>query len=294
MKKFKLYTHLYWVKYTWESTNDSQHMEWDIRRCYYSDPHPQPGKDDKVFYTDSELTHALNHDCAEKIAFIVESRYIAPQTYEFLENNIDVFDRILTHNQDFIDQFPEKTTFYPHCNCLIKRADFELYNKTKLVSFISSEKQMNVSGHIMRHAIYSLYSKSNENWTRALLNDVRMDLYGSLASNYVEYKLDSVKDYRFQVVVENSVIDTYFTEKIIDCFVTGTIPIYYGTKKINDFFNSDGIIHFSTLEELFRILGELTEEQYLSRMAGVKDNYQRAQSFILAEDWLFENTDVFD
>lgn len=146
----------------------------------------------------------------------------------------------------------------------------------------------------MRHAIYNLYSKSRENWSRALLNDVRMDLYGSLASNYVEYKLDSVKDYMLQVVVENSVIDTYFTEKIIDCFVTGTIPIYYGTKKIDDFFNSDGIIHFSTLEELFKILGELTQEQYLSRMAGVKDNYQRAQNFVLAEDWLFENTDVFD
>ena len=34
----------------------------------------------------------------------------------------------------------------------------------------------------------------------------------------------------FSVCIENDVYDTYFTEKILDCFATGTIPIYKGTK----------------------------------------------------------------
>lgn len=293
-KKFLLYTHIHWVKYTWESVNDSLYMEWDIRRCYYTDPFEPPSKNATVFYTDSELSHAAKHNCAKKIALIMESQYIAPHTLRYLEENIENFDLVLTHNRDFISKFPEKSIFYPHCNCLIKRQDFQIYEKSKLVSFISSTKQMDVSGHMMRHAIYKLYMERHENWVSLLSNDKAMDCYGSLADNFVAYKLDSVKDYCFQVVVENSIIDTYFTEKIIDCFVTGTIPIYYGTAQIVDYFDPRGIIQFSTLEELFTILGGLSEAEYLERMSAVEENFKRAQKFVVAEDWIYQNTNAFD
>ena len=42
--------------------------------------------------------------------------------------------------------------------------------------------------------------------------------------------------------MENSIAELYYTEKIIDCFLTGTVPIYWGTKRITDGFNKDGII----------------------------------------------------
>ena len=42
----------------------------------------------------------------------------------------------------------------------------------------------------------------------------------------IEFKIDGLKDYRFSVVIENCKRDYWFTEKLIDCFVTGTIPIY--------------------------------------------------------------------
>jgi len=269
-------------------------MEWEVRRCYYSDPHEPPTESDTVFYVDSELCHAKKHQCAQKIALIMESRYIAPQVQRYLEENIDDFDVVLTHNLSLIEKFPDKTIFYPHGNCLIERQDFQIYEKTKLVSFISSDKQMDVSGHLMRHAIYKLYTSRQANWVGLLVGDVEMQCYGSLANNFVEYKLDSVRDYCFQVVVENSIIDSYFTEKIIDCFVTGTIPIYYGTKRITDFFNAQGIIQFSTLEELFKIIGELSEDDYAKRMDAVRENFELVQQYVVAEDWIYQNTNVFN
>jgi len=294
MKKFKLYTHNDWVNYAWESVNDSEYMQWDVRRCYYGDPHPYPDKTERVFYTDSELSHALKHECAQKVALMLESRFVTPHFYEYLENNIDTFDIVLTHDESLIAKYPDKCVFYPHNNCLIKRSDFKVYEKTKLLSFISSVKQMNISGHMMRHAIYSLYTSRSQNWVRTLAAHVQMDLYGGLANNYVPYKLDSLKDYCFQVVVENSIIDTYFTEKIIDCFVTGTIPIYYGTRKVNDYFDANGIIHFSTLEELFKIIGQLSEQDYENRANAINKNFEIAQNHILPEDWIFKNTRVFN
>lgn len=293
MKKFILYTHKYWRDFAWESINASKYITWDVRRCDHGDPHPHPPGHSKVFYTDSELCHAKNHADVTRIAFMLESRYISPQNYEYLEQHIDNFDRVLTYDASVIKRFPKKCTFFPHGNCVIKREDFALHKKTKLVSFISSAKQMDVSGHIFRHLFYHLYRKRQHNWCRSLIGDTEVDLYGELAKNHIHYKLQSLQDYMFQVVMENGILDTYFTEKIIDCFVTGTIPIYYGTKKISDFFDADGIIQFTTLEELFEILGGLTAEEYAKRSKAITRNYETAQKYLLAEDWIYENTDVF-
>ena len=54
-----------------------------------------------------------------------------------------------------------------------------------------------------------------------------------------------LKDYRFSFCVENDTYDTYFTEKILDCFATGTIPVYLGAPDIGNHFNMDGIIILS-------------------------------------------------
>lgn len=290
---FTLYTHSNWIKYSWESINDSQYMIWDIRRCYYGDPHPHPNKYEKVFYTDSELCHAQRHNDVVKVAFMLECRYITPDYYDYLEANIDVFDAVLTYDDLLLSKYPDKCTFYPHGNCVIKREDFDIYQKTRMVSFISSTKRMNVSGHNLRHAFYELYTTRANNWVRYPIGDTTVDLYGSLAHNFIDYKLESLKDHMFQIVVENSVLDTYFTEKILDCFVTGTVPIYYGTKKITDYFDPEGIIQFSTLEELFEILGALTEEMYHSRREAIARNFKLAQQYIIPEDWIFEHTDIF-
>ena len=41
----------------------------------------------------------------------------------------------------------------------------------------------------------------------------------------------------------------YFNEKIIDCFFSGTIPIYWGTKNISKYFDENGIIFFPNIDE---------------------------------------------
>ena len=246
-----------------------------------------------MFYTDSELEHALVHEGVQKIAWMLESRCIAPHYYDYLEDVIDSFDVVLTHDRALQGRFPRKCIFYPHGNCVIRRRDFALYEKTRLVSFISSMKLMNAPGHRMRRQFYDLYTNKGRNWTSTRLRDTRVDLYGKLANNYLEYKLDCLKDYMFHIAVENCVADTYFTEKIIDCFVTGTIPIYFGTKRILDFFDPDGILWFSSITELFQLLGRLTPAAYFERRQAIANNFAAAQEYIIPEDWIYRNTDVF-
>jgi hypothetical protein len=89
----------------------------------------------------------------------------------------------------------------------------------------------------------------------------------------------------FSFAAENDTYDTYFTEKILDCFATGTIPIYMGTPRIVEHFNADGILFFDGSYDL----STLTPELYYSKMDAIKDNYERVQSYSVLDDWLFEN-----
>ena len=40
--------------------------------------------------------------------------------------------------------------------------------------------------------------------------------------------------------MENNIEPDYFTEKLIDCFLTGTVPIYLGPKQVENYFDPNG------------------------------------------------------
>ncbi len=83
----------------------------------------------------------------------------------------------------------------------------------------------------------------------------------------------------FSITIENSKEDYMFTEKLIDCFLTGTIPIYYGCPSIGNFFNSNGIIMIDSLEDLSTILPTLNEELYNNMRPYIEENYKTAQQY---------------
>ena len=52
------------------------------------------------------------------------------------------------------------------------------------------------------------------------------------------------RQYRFCLVMENSVAPGYITEKIVNAFLGGCIPIYYGTEEIFDVFNRHAFVFY--------------------------------------------------
>jgi hypothetical protein len=117
-----------------------------------------------------------------------------------------------------------------------------------------------------------------------MANQDKIDVFGRGIQEIANKEIGLV-DYRFSFCVENDTYDTYFTEKILDCFATGTIPIYMGTPKVTEYFNSDGIIFFDGTFDVTT----LTEELYDSKIKAIKDNYDRVQKYSVLDDWIFEN-----
>jgi len=114
-----------------------------------------------------------------------------------------------------------------------------------------------------------------------------VDLFGN-GYNFIENKIDVLKDYMFCIVIENQKMDYLFTEKIIDCFITGTIPIYWGCPSINKFFNKEGFFTFNTIDELKKILSEINEEVYQNKIQHIKENFELSKKYRVSDNLIFE------
>jgi hypothetical protein len=225
-----------------------------------------------IFVTDSSL-HIVNQlQNLNKFGWLLESPEITKSSYEFIMENYEKFDLVFTFDENLL-KLSEKFILTPLGGCWIEQKNRKIYNKTKKVSFILSHKKL-TSGQIFRHEIYKTGLLSEE------------DVFGF--NNPIKNKITALQDYRYSIVVENTNSNYYFTEKLIDCFVTGTIPIYWGCPKIDNFFDIDGIIKFENLNELKNILKNLDDDFYNKKLKHIQKNFELAQHYIVAENYIFD------
>ena len=99
---------------------------------------------------------------------------------------------------------------------------------------------------------------------------------------------DPLFDTQYHICIENQPIGNYFTEKLIDCFLTETIPVYWGCTNIGDYFNLDGIILFTTIDELLDKVNKLTPDFYEERIQIIKENKKKAIQFANFDERIFK------
>lgn len=159
---------------------------------------------------------------------------------------------------------------------------YQIFPKSRLVSAVVSTKAF-LPGH-----------KKRLEFIEAIKN--RIDLYGR-GIREIPSKLDALRDYMFNIAIENvSCDDNYFSEKIIDCFLTGTVPVYHGCIHIGEFFDERGILSFQTQEELDLIMDSLTPEKYQEMLPYIEANYKKCFEWPLNNDMLYDNyyKDIID
>jgi hypothetical protein len=226
-----------------------------------------------IIITDSNLHNVDRFYNKIKVAWLLESPVITKDPYEWIRHNHSKFDYVFTHSKKLLD-ISDKFKFCPTGGCWILDEDIEIHNKTKNISIIKSHK-VDTEGQRLRHQCSNFIDSS--------------DIFTPNADGSYLYKAVSLKDYRFQVVVENCREDFYFSEKIIDCFATGTIPIYWGCPSINNFFDENGILSFSNLDEFKERINLTTESEYEKRFESVKFNFNKCREYFLSEDFIYKN-----
>ena len=102
-------------------------------------------------------------------------------------------------------------------------------DKPKKLSWITSDTAV-LAGHRYRLEFLS-----------RLQGKVPLDLFGR-GFHRVYDKWDVLAPYRYSIAFENMRAPYYFTEKLMDCFVCETMPIYFGSPQITNFFPKDSLV----------------------------------------------------
>jgi hypothetical protein len=216
--------------------------------------------------------HIPTNQNTKNYGWLCESKTIIPHLYDWCVNNIDnlkiKFIKVFTHDVEL----SKLSDIFQLTQCSAKSyfAHGELYPKSKLVSMIASNKTM-CNEHIYRQQMIEKFSGKCDHFGRGY--------------RQIENKEDGLRDYCFSIVMENATYANMFTEKITDCLMTGTIPIYYGISNIGDYFDTNGII---ILDDNFKI-EELSFELYQSKLEYIKTNYDLAIDLLVAEDYIYKN-----
>ena len=219
-------------------------------------------------------------DSKIKIAILFEPPELLPEIYETIQKYEEHYHIIFTYAHELIERYPSKYKFFPADIAAIEDPSCKIHEKTKLISMIYSDK-VELPGHQLRHII-----------AKKFLPDIgynKVDFFGTGTENPIKNKSEGCNDYMFQIAIENTQRKDYFADKILDCFITGTVPIYWGCPNIGDYFDKRGILIFDGYENLQEILESLSEEKYNSMLKYVEKNFEIAKNkYMNFDDYFFE------
>jgi hypothetical protein len=145
------------------------------------------------------------------------------------------FNRIYTHLEGRWPNAVNIPTMLPYQ--LVESKDELIRSKplkTKKLSFVVSMKRGN-----------KMYAFRLALALKLLKTSLDFDLYGhgwpagldKRIKGPVSSKSQALAAYTYSICIENSREKNYVTEKITDCFLTGTIPIYLGCPNIQDVYD---------------------------------------------------------
>jgi len=215
------------------------------------------------FVTDSDIKHARG---AGQVAWLLEPWELHPENY--IEAERKGFDKVLTHDRRFVEQ--KRWTWYAHGGSSIAKGKWGMMPKDKKCSMLISDKDT-LEGHRLRHEVAKRFGD-------------RVDVYGQY--EYVS-SFQVYAPYQYSIVVENHAAAWYFTERLIDCFCVGTVPIYWGCPDLERFFWHSGVIQVYDVEQIGKALEMIETEKFDVHNDGIARNFELAGEYAVCEDWLF-------
>lgn len=148
-------------------------------------------------------------------------------------------------------------------------AEKELEKKTKFCNFVYSNKDA---------------SPEREQFLELLSEYKTVDSGGRYRNNIggpVQNKWEFQKEYKFSIAFENSSTSGYTTEKILQAFSAGTIPIYWGNPNVAMDFNEKAFINchsYTNFDEVIEVVRKIDEDdalfrQYLLEPIGTEEQF---------------------
>jgi hypothetical protein len=237
-------------------------------------------QNDIEVYMDFDIIGGFNSHSKYKFLWLSESKELFDNSYDFIKNNLNIFKnsykKIFTHCNELLGV----DDIFEYCPAGSNKSwivEGKINKKTKLVSMICSGKEI-TKGHKFRNDIMKVLKQNN----------APVDYYGR-SHNPFSKKEEALSDYCFSFVIENGSYSHYYTEKIMDCFACGTIPIYWGSPEIQKDFDINGIILF---DNNFKF-NSLDRDLYISKIEHINNNFLKEKNHKIADDILFDKIEKY-
>ena len=201
--------------------------------------------------------------------------------YEFLKNNSHLYDYILCYDNNML----------MNCTNVIVKLCGGTWIKDHSLDTEKQYKISNICGwkqftpaHVKRIELYNRQLEFNKwpiTFFRSSQGSILPDInQNPLIASSLESKIDLFKGFQFSIVIENTRERNYFSEKLVDCLITKTIPIYYGCPNIEDHFDTAGWIIIESCDivnELKHKLCILDSSHYSKYIDAIYANYEKAK-----------------
>lgn len=168
----------------------------------------------------------------ENILFLTDEVFAEKK---FHHTFLDQFDTVVTCREDL----RHRNIIRSHeiNNWTVKKSFPEVYDtkpivKSKALSVVCSDFTW-LPGHKKRYAFVNKMIGHFKD---------RLDVFGR-GFNPVDDKWTALAPYKYSIAIENSSVNGYFTEKITDCFLSHTYPIYFGAPDIGNYFDLSALLN---------------------------------------------------
>ena len=119
----------------------------------------------------------------------------------------------------------------------------------------------NPGGHIRNYFL----DKLDENFKVIYAGSYKNNTGGNIPYPYNSIEFNQfIGKFKFVISMENSKNDTYITEKIIHGLLANTIPVYWGSSRVFDYFNPNRILNLeneNTIDNIINKMKELNENK---------------------------------
>lgn len=212
---------------------------------------------------------------AKVIYIVTEERTVCPLHIRDLLDN-ELFDVVLTWNEDMIDEVRYLRYFYP--NPIREMLEPKLFNQKRLVAMVNGYKLGRANkageGYSTRRELVTAFLQKDfslygSNWGAAKIDGIQNVYKGACKD-----KIETLSNFKFTIAFENTLNEKgAITEKIFDCFAAGTVPIYYGWDEVSKYIPKDCYIDFRDFmdfDKLYKFISSISESEYNIKLKKIK------------------------
>ncbi len=180
------------------------------------------------------------------------------------------FSWAITQKLDYVDEqfwFQRKKLISSLCSY---RQNTELIINNVNIDLIDKRQQISIIGYNK-----NIVDICGLNWP----TNIKTVIQDRFSNDWHKSKLEFIKDYKFNIAIENTEYGYYISEKIWDPISVRSLPIYNGNNYIYKIFPHESFIDikdFSNIDSMFNYIINMSAKEYCQRLNKCIEVYNNA------------------